>query len=81
MCEIVDIVPVSTEQPLGDDQEQLFEEEEDCAVAEEGKWSSPLAYSIFLSYLTSFTINFTFMKYCINLTGTPFLRTYLDILP
>jgi hypothetical protein len=21
------------------------------------------------------------MKYCINLTGTPFLRTYLDILP
>jgi hypothetical protein len=41
MCEIVDIVPVSTEQPLGDDQEQLFEEEEDFAVAEEAKWSSP----------------------------------------
>jgi hypothetical protein len=41
MCEIVDIVPVSTEQALGDDQEQLFEEEEDFAVAEEGKWSSP----------------------------------------
>jgi hypothetical protein len=41
MCENVDIVPVSTEPPLGDDQEQLFEEEEDFAVAEEGKWSSP----------------------------------------
>jgi hypothetical protein len=40
---IVDIVPVSTEQPLGVDQEQLFEEEEDYSVVEEGKWSSPPA--------------------------------------
>jgi hypothetical protein len=41
---IVDIVPVSTEQPLGVDQEQLFEEEEeDFSVVEEGKWSSPPA--------------------------------------
>jgi hypothetical protein len=39
MCEIIDIVPVSTEQPLGVDQEQLFEEEE-YLVVEEGKWSS-----------------------------------------
>jgi hypothetical protein len=46
MCEIVDIVPVSIEQPLGDDQEQLFEEVGDFAVAEEGKWSSPPAYFI-----------------------------------
>jgi hypothetical protein len=43
-------VPVSTEPPLGDDQEQLFEEEEDFAVAEEGKWSSPPACSIFVLY-------------------------------
>jgi hypothetical protein len=50
MCEIVDIVPVSTEPPLGDDQEQLFEEEEDFAVAEEGKWSSSPACSIFVLY-------------------------------
>jgi hypothetical protein len=50
MCEIVDIVPVSTEPPLGDDQEQLFEEEEDFAAAEEGKWSSPPACSIFVLY-------------------------------
>jgi hypothetical protein len=50
MCEIIDIVPVSTEQPLGDDQEQLFEEEEDFVVAEEGKWSSPPAYSIFVLF-------------------------------
>jgi hypothetical protein len=51
MCEIVDIVHVSTEQPIGVDQEQLFEEE-DFAVVEEGKWSSPHACSI-LSYITS----------------------------
>jgi hypothetical protein len=56
MCEIVDIVPVSTEQPLGDDQEQLFEEEEDFAVVEGGKWSSPPACSIF-SYTTALQIS------------------------
>jgi hypothetical protein len=43
-------VPVSTEPPLGDNQEQLFEEEEVFAVAEEGKWSSPL-HVLFLSYI------------------------------
>jgi hypothetical protein len=52
MCVIVDIMPVSTEQPFGVDQEQLFEEEEDFVVVEEGKWSSPSAYSI-LSYITA----------------------------
>jgi hypothetical protein len=41
MCVIIDTVPVSTKQPLGVDQEQLFEEEEDFLVVEEGKWSSP----------------------------------------
>jgi hypothetical protein len=52
MCEIVYIVSVSTEQPIEVDQEQLFEEEEDFAVVEEGKWSSPPACSI-LSYITA----------------------------
>jgi hypothetical protein len=52
MCVIVDIVPVSTEPPLRVDQEQLFEEEEDFAVVEECKWSSPPACSI-LSYITA----------------------------
>jgi hypothetical protein len=36
MCVLVDIMSVSTEQPLGVDQEQLFEEE-DFSVVEEGK--------------------------------------------
>jgi hypothetical protein len=52
MCVIVDIVSVSTEQPLGVDQEQLFEEEEDFLVVEEGKWSSPSA-KFYLSYTTA----------------------------
>jgi hypothetical protein len=58
MCEIVDIVTVSTEQPLGVDQDPLFEEEEDFAVVEEGKWSSPLACSICVLY-NCITIKFT----------------------
>jgi hypothetical protein len=60
MCDIVDIVPVSTEPPLGDDQEQLFEEEEDFPVVEEGKWSSPPTCSIFVLY-NCIIIKFTFM--------------------
>jgi hypothetical protein len=60
MCDIVDIVPVSTKQPLGDDQEQMFEEQEDFAVLEEGKWSSPHACSILVLY-NCIIIKFTFM--------------------
>jgi hypothetical protein len=57
MCVIVDIVHVSTEQPLGVDQEQLFEEEEeDFSVVEEGKWSSPLV-KLFLSHITTCLIS------------------------
>jgi hypothetical protein len=59
MCEIVDIVPVSTEPPLGVDREQLFEEEEDFVVVEEGKWSSPPACSSFVLY-NCIEIKFTF---------------------
>jgi hypothetical protein len=47
---IVDIGPVSSEPPLGDDQEQLFKEEEAFAVVEDGKWSSPPACSLFVLY-------------------------------
>jgi hypothetical protein len=56
MCDIIDIVPVSTEQPLEVDQEQLFKEEEDFAVVEEGKWSSPL-HVLFLSYTTALQLS------------------------
>jgi hypothetical protein len=59
MCDIVDIVPVSTEQPLEVDQEQLVEEEENFVVVEEGKWSSPSACSIFVLH-NGIIIKFTF---------------------
>jgi hypothetical protein len=37
---LVDIVPVSSEQPVEADQEQVFEEEEPQCLSKEGKWSS-----------------------------------------
>jgi hypothetical protein len=39
-CVLVDIVPVSSEQPVEADQEQGFEEEEPRCLSKEGKWSS-----------------------------------------
>jgi hypothetical protein len=78
MCDIVDIVPVSTEQPLEVDQEQLFEEEENFVVVEEGKWSSPPVSSIFVLY-NCITIKFTIMM--ILHDENTFLRKYLDFLP
>jgi hypothetical protein len=44
-CVLVDIVPVSSEQSVGVDQEQLFEEEEPQCLSKEGKRTSPSAYS------------------------------------
>jgi hypothetical protein len=49
-CVLVDIVLVSSEQPVGVDQEQVFEEEELQCLSKEGKWTSPPAYSIFVPY-------------------------------
>jgi hypothetical protein len=42
-CVLVDIVPVSSEQPVEEDQEQVFGEEEPQCLSKEGKWSSPPA--------------------------------------
>jgi hypothetical protein len=49
-CVLVDIVPVSSEQPIEVDQEQLFEEEELQCLSKEGKRTSPPAYSIFVPH-------------------------------
>jgi hypothetical protein len=38
-------VSVSSEHPIGDDQEESVYEEEDNQFVEEGKWISPSAYS------------------------------------
>jgi hypothetical protein len=39
---LLDIVPVSSEQLIEVDQEQVFDEEHQC-LSKEGKWSSPPA--------------------------------------
>jgi hypothetical protein len=49
-CVLVDIVPVSSEQPFGADQEQVFEEEEPQCLSRGGKWISPPAYSVFVPH-------------------------------
>jgi hypothetical protein len=47
-CVLVDIVPISREQLVEVDQEQVFEEEEPQCLSKEVKWTSPPAYSIFV---------------------------------
>jgi hypothetical protein len=49
-CVLVDIVPVSSEQPVGVDLEQVCEEEEPQCLSKEGKWISPPAYSVFVPH-------------------------------
>jgi hypothetical protein len=49
-CVLVDIVPISSEQLVGADQEEEFEEEEPQCLGKEGKWSSSPAYSIFVPH-------------------------------
>jgi hypothetical protein len=43
-------VPISSELPIGGDQEEPVHEEEDTTVVEEGKWLSPSAYSLLNLY-------------------------------
>jgi hypothetical protein len=45
---LVDIVPVSSEQAVEADQEQVFEEEEPQCLSKEGKWSSPRTWFYFI---------------------------------
>jgi hypothetical protein len=42
----VDIVPVSSEPPIGGDQEEPAIEEEYTQLVEEGKWLPPSAFSL-----------------------------------
>jgi hypothetical protein len=50
LCVLVDIVPISSEQPVKVNQEQVFEEEESQCLNKEGKWTSLPAYSIFVPH-------------------------------
>jgi hypothetical protein len=50
---------VSTEEPIGVGQEQLFKEEQSEFLGEEGKWSSPTCIFYFILYncmTTKFTV-------------------------
>ena len=49
-------MPVSTEHPVGEDQEEPFFEEEDPQFVEEGKWFSPSAYSSW-TYINAYLNN------------------------
>jgi hypothetical protein len=42
ICLCIDIVPVSFEHPIRDDQEEPIYEQEDTQFVEEGKWFFPL---------------------------------------
>jgi hypothetical protein len=74
-CVLVDIVPVSSEQPVEVDQEQVFEKEEHQCLSKEGKWSSPpaLFYFILCNCMTTKFIFIMLLHYG--------LRTYLDFYP
>jgi hypothetical protein len=73
-CVLVNIVPVSSEQSVGADQEQVFEEEPRC-LSKEGKWSSPL-HILFLSHTTCMITKFTFNVVLHKFDGKiTFLRT------
>jgi hypothetical protein len=60
ICLCVDIVPVLSEHPIGDDQEEPIYEEEDTQFLEESKWISPLCTFTFepiqLHAFTMFTL-------------------------
>jgi hypothetical protein len=72
---------VSSEQPVGADQEQVFEEEEPQCLSKEGKWTSPTAYSI-LSHTTCMITKFTFKSCnCINLMGNHLFKDMTRFYP
>ena len=66
-CMLIDVVPVSSEQPVEVDQEQLFEEEEQQPLSKEGKWLLPLHISVLYNCMT--TKVYFYICYCINLLG------------
>jgi hypothetical protein len=72
-CVLVDIVPVSSEQPVEVDQEQVFEEEGPQCLSKESKWSSPPTLFYFI-LCNCKTIKFILFWYCIKLMGTPLFK-------
>jgi hypothetical protein len=62
-------VPVSSELPVGGDQEEPVFEEDFTQFVEEGKWLSPSALSFFEPMSLHVKQSLLFLLLCINLMG------------
>jgi hypothetical protein len=62
-------VPVSSELPVGSDQEELVFEEEYTQLVEEGQWLSPSAFSLLNLYHCMLKQYLLFLLQCINMMG------------
>jgi hypothetical protein len=69
ICLCVDIVPISFELPIGDDQEEPVYEEEDTQFVKEFKWIFPSAYSLLNLYNCMLTQCLLYLLLCIKLMG------------
>jgi hypothetical protein len=74
-------VPVSIEHPIGEDQEEPIFEEEDTQFIEEGKWTSPSAFSSW-TYITAYLNNvYLYMLLCIYLMGNHLFKDMTRVSP
>jgi hypothetical protein len=75
ICLCVDIVSVSSELPIGGDQEKPIFAEEDTHLVEEGKWLSPFEFSLLNLYHCMLKQCLLYLLQCIKLMGKHILRT------
>jgi hypothetical protein len=68
-------VPVSSELPIGGDQEEPIFEEEDTQLVVEGKWLSPSAFSLLNLHHCMLKQCLLYLLQCIKLMGKHLLRT------
>jgi hypothetical protein len=73
MC--VDIVPISSELPVGSEHEELVFEEEHTQLVEEGKWHAPSPFSLLNLYHCMLKQYLLFLLLCMKLMGKHLLRT------
>jgi hypothetical protein len=62
-------MPVSSELPIGGDQEEPVYEEEDTQFVEEGKWLSPSAFSLLNLYNYMLIQCLLYLLLCIKVMG------------
>jgi hypothetical protein len=70
----IDTVPVSSEHPIGGDQEEPVYEEEDNQFVEEGNWTFPLCMFFLILYNCMFTQCLLYLLLCIKLMGKHLFR-------